>query len=51
MTKSEFAVALYGFKRYRRSRVRDDDLLNLMEAYPDLAPVFEEVQAWRDGAE
>lgn len=50
MTKRELALALHGVttKLNMRARIRDDDLRALAEGYPELAPVFEELQAWRE---
>ena len=48
MTEQQTAVAVYNFTLAHRDKTRDDDLARLQEAYPELRPVFEELQAWRD---
>lgn len=48
MNKQQTAVAIYNLMLVYREKVRDRDLEWLQEAYPELRPVFEELQAWRD---
>lgn len=46
----ENALGIYRLStaREERASIRDADLALLEHAYPDLVPVFEELQYWRD---
>jgi hypothetical protein len=52
MMKRDVAIALHGLKTNRsdRDKTRDNDLAMLQEVYPELSPVFEELQKWRNNA-
>ena len=48
MNTLQTALAVYELSCVDRERVRDDDLERLQDEYPELRPVFEELQSWRD---